>query len=892
MGFQPIFDFFKVFDKKPVDPYERLGSHGREDLTSYLTYRHYDEYDKIYSLDEGIGFTIAVVPMVGISQQRFDRLNGLLGALVPDDVTIQITHISHNKIGNRVKAWGNKWKRPDPIFQMLRQKKTEYWCNHANTPVGRSRTNLLKEHLVYFSVSRGEANPEEYQDFLEYQVNCLSTLNTIFGFARHVHPDELITMMRSLFNPTSNSVEPVTKYDSEVPINEQIIKRDTSFLTSKRKVVTEVYAGPDVLKSHKSDRYDLEENEIRCFEVGKFPPYVNFGFVASLIGDEFDMDNGHMAPVIQCVNIYYPPAEESKNNFEAKSARAKQVAEGITGKWNTETREKSKDFERAQQAIVEGGRVVNLSMYGAVIGNKDVASAAQKSARSLYQSLQFDVFYPDKVHLPMFLMTMPMMGNFGLGKFLAGFGKRHTNVSNMVTSVIPIYGEHFGTKRGGMLLVGRNGQVMEWGPFVSQGEGNNNTVVLGASGSGKSVGTSEVITNHVARGGAACVIDNGYSFDNLCKVLGGNHYEFTTKSEFCLNIFDLIDVSKCQDHKDFLTGDEISGDDYLNERLELARAVFAQMIFADKVLTGEESGVLTAVCKEAWDKFGGNAGATEVAQLLRHYETTSTTLNSESMFNAMRPYIKGGTYEKMFNGKNTLDVSNDLNVFELKPLENQKRLRDIIMAALFGVIDMKCTSNRAREDLIVIDEAWIYLYNLSLCEVMQGWARRLRKENAGLYIATQTADEMLTNDYTKAIMTNSQWRLIFKTPDSSVDAMAEANLVSNDYCRRLLKDIDMIPGEYSEVMIMSDGVYYVGRLMLDPYSMSLYTTSPDDVIEIKRLTRTGLSIEQALSTFVLKEEERVKMDGDAREIAELLKTNALLGNKVLDYLGIQNGRGL
>jgi len=281
---------FTLFDKSDVDPVERLGAHSRDDLTAYLTYRHYDEIEQIYTLDEGVGFTIAVVPMVGTSQQRFDRLNGMLGNLVPDNVTIQITHISHNKIGNRLANWSNKWVRDHPMFVTMNKKKREYWAKHANEPVGRSRTNLLREHVVYFSVSMPEGNPEEHRDLMEYRTNCLSTLNTIFGFARMVEPTELITMARSLLNPTSNSIEEICHYDEDLPINEQIIRRDTSFYTSKRFIKSETYARPDKMKGEDTTKYDVETQEIRCFEVKKFPSYVNFGFVANLIGDEFDME--------------------------------------------------------------------------------------------------------------------------------------------------------------------------------------------------------------------------------------------------------------------------------------------------------------------------------------------------------------------------------------------------------------------------------------------------------------------------------------------------------------------------------------------------------------------------------------------------------------------------
>lgn len=66
-----------------------------------------------------------------------------------------------------------------------------------------------------------------------------------------------------------------------------------------------------------------------------------------------------------------------------------------------------------------------------------------------------------------------------------------------------------------------------------------------------------------------------------------------------------------------------------------------------------------------------------------------------------------------------------------------------------------------------------------------------------------------------------------------------------------LKSVTTRHGEWSEVMIYNSSYgYAIGRLMMDPFSVLLYSTQAHEYAKIQQLQREGLSIEQAIDHMI------------------------------------------
>jgi hypothetical protein len=68
----------------------------------------------------------------------------------------------------------------------------------------------------------------------------------------------------------------------------------------------------------------------------------------------------------------------------------------------------------------------------------------------------------------------------------------------------------------------------------------------------------------------------------------------------------------------------------------------------------------------------------------------------------------------------------------------------------------------------------------------------------------------------------------------------------DDSFKQALTSLRMVDHQYSEALIYGPQGYAVGRLILDPYSIALYSSKAADWARINDLTGEGYSLEDAL----------------------------------------------
>jgi conjugal transfer ATP-binding protein TraC len=74
----------------------------------------------------------------------------------------------------------------------------------------------------------------------------------------------------------------------------------------------------------------------------------------------------------------------------------------------------------------------------------------------------------------------------------------------------------------------------------------------------------------------------------------------------------------------------------------------------------------------------------------------------------------------------------------------------------------------------------------------------------------------------------------------------------DDYTQKLLSSIRTKQGEYSEMMILHEDGAAIGRLILDPFSRILYTTTPEEFTEVERYQHEGLSLTEAIKKVAVR----------------------------------------
>ena len=83
-------------------------------------------------------------------------------------------------------------------------------------------------------------------------------------------------------------------------------------------------------------------------------------------------------------------------------------------------------------------------------------------------------------------------------------------------------------------------------------------------------------------------------------------------------------------------------------------------------------------------------------------------------------------------------------------------------------------------------------------------------------------------------------------PETIADFRKSERLDMDDRTESLIRSLKRSGSEYSEVFIRGPEVQALGRLVLDPYSATLFSSSPDTYAAIERRMVAGDTIEQAL----------------------------------------------
>jgi conjugal transfer ATP-binding protein TraC len=411
-----------------------------------------------------------------------------------------------------------------------------------------------------------------------------------------------------------------------------------------------------------------------------------------------------------------------------------------------------------------------------------------------------------------------------------------TTLNTECAALVPIQGEWMGTKTPGMLLIGRRGQLVNWNPFDNKA-GNYNAVVVGRSGSGKSVFMQDLLLSNLGIGAKVFILEVGRSFEKLCDLLHGQYIEFSKKSDICLNPFSTISTKDAED---------------TDTSISFLKSIISCMAAPEKGTSDYENALIEKAIRYAWNTKQHKATITDVAHWLQNHGDESANILGVML----TPYTKEGIYAKYFEGDNTVDFTSPMVLIELEELKEKKDLQSVVLQLfIMTITNQTFLGERKTPFFICIDEAWDLLRGKQTGLFIETLARRLRKYFGALVIGTQSIDDFYSTPGALAAFENSDWMCLLAQKKSSITRFAESGKVEMDDAKKFaLESVTTRHGEYSEVMICdADGNYSIARLILDPFSQLLYTTKAQEYSRIKELQKEGMTISQAINHLVKNE---------------------------------------
>lgn len=805
-------------------------------LAHWLPYRSYDPKTGIFYNSASRGFVIETAPLVGADERTGEILSQFLSEAIPAPGCLQFHQWMSPRIGERLSRWYLPRYSARGVYERMARHRVDFLTDGVWQSLSADAPFSLRHHRVAISYSTPETSSVSVEEIVSVMDGLISTLASINVTARKMDPPALIAWIDDITSPTTAAGEDVVSYNPLDPIADQAIRRDVELHIEPDRMLlrTERFrpTGRTIDEAPEIGEILPDVFDVRSFSVRNLPTRWAPWDVARLIGDMFTDKLRMPCPVATNLCVEFPDPHTATNKASFKFMRTTSLADSKSSRFLPQLREQSQEWRYVNDEIRQGRKLVRVFFSVTSFSPKGKGDANERVLKSVYRAAGWDLLDDRYLQIMGLLCAMPMTLANGLARDLERMKRMRTLLTTTAANLAPIQGEFLGGQVPHLMLIGRRGQPFFWSPFENKA-GNHNVAVFGKSGSGKSVTLQELCASLCGAGARVVVIDDGRSFEHSAKLQGGAFVEFTLSSGFCLNPFSMIDEELAR-----------SDEDYLLDCMAMLKAIVNQMSRHIDRLNDTERGLIDGAVNAVWEEKGRGGSIDDVIGAL---EATGNPMAIDLGI-AMRPFSSGGTYGRFFKGEVSFELSAQLTVFELSDLSSREELRSVVLTAImFMSQQMMRKVDRAIPKALLLDEAWQMLRGGAMADFIETYARTCRKYGASLVTATQSLNDYYKSAGSIAALENSDWFVILQQkPETIADFKKHDRFEMDDYTDALLRSLKINGREYSDILIKGPETLAVGRLVLDPFSATVYSSSPAVYAAIEGLVAQGLTMDEAI----------------------------------------------
>ncbi len=325
---------------------------------------------------------------------------------------------------------------------------------------------------------------------------------------------------------------------------------------------------------------------------------------------------------------------------------------------------------------------------------------------------------------------------------------------------------------------------------------NANSIVFAESGSGKSYATKVEILRQLLSGTKVIVIDPEREYKLLCKSVKGSYIKLSAKSAQKINPFDLATTERTR--RDLA--------EHTQDLIELLSLMCEGVSPREKA--GLDKAILSIYKKHP-----------KTAPLLENLYEELHHLGQLKLCERLEKYISGSLAE-VFNAPTNIKLSNDLVVFDIKDMPDS--LRQIMMMIISNFVSNQ-VKLKPQKRLLVIDEAWTLLEHEQSARFITGLVRRARKYYLGVSIISQAANDFLSNDYGRAIASQSSLRILMRQDSTTI-----SNIVSQFGLSEYERNYLLISGK-GEALLIADQNHVAVKVIASTQEHPLITTNPAEI---------------------------------------------------------------
>lgn len=825
-------------------------------LSEYLGYRSFDEDRKIFYQRRSKGFSLELAPLIGCDERTSEIIGTIFADILLPGCTFSIVNYASPRIAEKLTEWVLPRIEAGGVYETLSRHRADKLRAGAWKTMASDGPFFLRHYRVIFSVGVPDGAGIKNDDLVSMREALISALDSINVPVRHLEPVHLIRFFDEILCASTGAGDDAPGYNRFDPINEQCVRRDLVTHIERDRMVLHAQSlrptGNVVDGVPEYGDFVPETFDVRSMSVRHFPDRWAPWDTQKIVGDILNPKLCLPCPVLQSLCGIIPSVETSESKAGYKFARTQSLSEGQGVKLVPKLKDQAAEWRAVQERVKAGEKLIRCYYGVSIIAPKGQGDTAERSIKAMYKAAGWDLIDETHIQTIAFMSHFPMMLADGLQSDLERMKRFRTLLSSNVAAIAPLQGEFTGGHIPHLLFVGRRGEPQFWSPFQNSA-GNHNVSIAGKSGSGKSVLLQDLTASLAGAGAKVIVIDDGRSFEHMSKALGGCFTEFRLSSGISINPFRMIDLEVAAEDED-----------YLVDCLAMLKSIIAQMARNENKLNDTERGLIDQAVNKVWSEHNRDGTVDHVIAGLQAADHPA----ARDLATSLLPFSQEGTYGKFFIGDNNLDLSSDLTVFELSDLSSREELRGVVLTSVMFVASQTMRRmNRKIPKALLIDEAWQMLKGGAMADFVETYSRTCRKYGASLITATQSINDYYKSDGSRAALENSDWFVILQQkPETISDFRKSDRFEMTNYTETLMRSLKRQGIEYSDVLIRGPETEAVCRLVLDPFSGALYSSSPDVFARIEEFAHAGYSMPQAIE-FVAFPDRAPSLDG-LKEAAE------------------------
>ena len=382
---------------------------------------------------------------------------------------------------------------------------------------------------------------------------------------------------------------------------------------------------------------------------------------------------------------------------------------------------------------------------------------------------------------------------------------------------------------------------------------NRNKIVIGGSGSGKSMFMNHMLHSYVQQGSHVLIVDVGHSYKGLCDMLGGYYFTYSEKTPIRFNPFfigegDELDTEKKESIKTMLLAlwkrdnEEFKRSEYV--AISNALTDYYAYLHANPQIFP---------CFDSFYEFL----YVEFTQTLAEDRVKEKDFDMDNFLFVLRPYYDDGEFAYLLNANENLDVlTQPFIVFELDKVKDHPILFPVITLIIMELFISKMRKLDKIRKVICIEEAWKAIAKAGMAEFMKYLYKTVRKYYGEAITVTQEVDDIISSPIIKdAIINNSDCKILLdlkKFQNKFEDIQAVLGM--NDKGRAQVLSVNKANDpkrRYRELYIeLGNSVMKVYRYEPSPEEYYAYTTEQKEKVLVEQYAGRHGSIQKGIAALL------------------------------------------